>query len=583
MLPRLESAMPTCGFARTFLFVPACFVLHAGAPAASGQVSIGGVSFIDRGWSGQIPLGDYGGGIGVLDYDRDGWQDLLIGAANGRQKGLFRNVPDASRPGARTFANVIVGSGLDDADNVSRYSAGILAADVDNDGDQDLMMTGFHFGDRTSGLLYRNDTVSGSAPVFTNVSAASGVRTGNDQPQSASFTDFDLDGDLDLLIASQQGSSRFLRFLLNNGDGTFADATTLVPTLSGVSTIYAHVWADFDLDGDQDCFVLSSGGGPSVLLNTFVGGTRRLVNVAQEVGFTTLGPAPMGIAAGDYDGDGDPDIAISNGAVGIYYRNDVGAGGARVLTRVTPFSTMWAWGVLWIDVDNDGDLDHYQCGSVGQGPNFDSLKRNLGGGVFDNISPAMNSSFSVSQFAVQVDWNNDGRPDVVSTNPFGDNRYVAVSENVSTTPNHWLKVAVAGDGVRVNRDGVGALVRVRVGGRTLTREVSNGSSTTSTEDLRQNFGLGGSTSADWVEVVWPRSGSISGRTVRYDRPIAGDQILFLTAPCAGDFNNNGTTDFFDYLDFVAAFGAGDLAADFTGDQQIDFFDYLDFVAVLEGC
>lgn len=559
--------------------------LAAIASAAGAQTCIDGICFVDRGWSGEIALGNYGGGIAVIDFDRDGWQDLYIGASDGRVKGLFRNVPDAANPGRRTFVDVIAGSGLDDAENTRRFSAGVVAGDLDNDGDDDLVLTGFDFGDRSGGLVYRNDTVPGGAARFTNVSAGAGIRITDGQPQSNSLADFDLDGDLDIMIGSAQTATRPIRLLRNRGDATFEDVTNLVPNTGSAGSNYAHVWFDLEEDGDPDVAHLAAGNTIVLLRNDVVDGRRVFVNAATQVGFTVLGPAPMGIAHGDYDNDGDRDIALSNGIVGVYYRNDGG-----LLTQVTPLAAIWAWGTIWIDVDNDGDLDHYQCGSVGRGPAFDALRRNLGGwntpggGSFDDISAAMNSSFSNSQFAVQVDWNNDGRSEIVSTNPFGANRYVAVYENVSTTPGHWLKVKLSGDGVRVNRSAVGAVVRVRAGGVTQTREISSGTSTTSTEDLRQNFGLGGAASAEWIEVTWPRTGTMASRTTRVQGPIAADRMIEITAPCAADFNGDGGADFFDYLDFVAAFATEDLASDVNGDFQVDFFDYLDFVAWFDrGC
>jgi enediyne biosynthesis protein E4 len=560
---------------RTVLTVSA---LGALASSAHAQTCIDGICFVDRGWSGEIALGNYGGGIAVIDFDRDGWQDLYIGASDGRVKGLFQNVPDAANPGRRTFVNVVAGSGLDDAENTRRFSAGVVAGDLDNDGDDDLVLTGFDFGDRSSGLVYRNDTVPGGPARFTNISLSAGIRIIDGMPQSNSLSDFDLDGDLDIMIGSAQTPTTPIRLLRNRGDATFEWATPLVPNTGSAGSNYAQVWVDFDEDGDPDVAHLAAGNTIVLLRNDFINGERVFVNVASQVGFTVLGPAPMGITHGDYDNDGDRDLAVSNGSYGIYYRNDSG-----LFTQVTPFQAIWAWGVIWIDVDNDGDLDHYQCGSVGRGASFDALRRNLGGwntpsgGSFDDISDAMNSTFSTSQFAVQIDWNNDGRSEIVSTNPFGANRYVAVYENISTTPGHWLKVKLVGDGVRVNRSAVGAVLRVHAGGMTQTRELSSGTSSTSTEDLRQNFGLASATAADWIEVVWPRTGTIASRTTRVQGPIAADRIIEIAAPCAADFNADGSADFFDYLDFVAAFAAGDLSTDVNGDFEVDFFDYLDFV------
>jgi hypothetical protein len=501
------------------------------AAGARSQTCIDGLCFVDRGASGEVALGFQRGGISVLDYDGDGFQDLVIANVAGQLNRLFRNVPDPARPGERTFTDVTAGSGLDDADGTSRQSRGIVAGDIDNDGDPDLFMTGYPSADGSSALLYRND----GGGVFTNVSVAAGVRTTGDRPDSASFADFDLDGDLDLLVAGG-ASVRTLRLLRNQGAGTFTDATTLLPTLPSVSNLYGMLWTDFDGDGDPDCVTLKPSPGPALLRNEVdAQGARYFVDVAAAVGFTTLGPAPMGITGGDYDNDGDVDLAITDAVVGTYYRNDGG-----LLTRIYPFASMWGWGTTWIDADNDGDLDQYHVGSLGQGPNFDRLFRNLGGGLFDDVSAAVNSTYSVSQYAVQLDVDNDGRQEMVTINLGTPVAFVSVYDNVSTTPNHWIKLRLVGTG-GANRDAIGARVRVTAAGFTQTREIVSGSSTSSTEDLRAHFGLGAASVVDAIEVVWPRAGVLAARTETYPGPIPVDQILTLL-PHALEACRNGIDD-----------------------------------------
>ncbi|MFO0972367.1 MAG: FG-GAP-like repeat-containing protein [Phycisphaerae bacterium] len=508
----------------------------------SAVVSIGGISFIDRNQTGEVVLGPVRGGLAVIDFDRDGYLDLAIGDQFGFASHLFRNVPDAARPGFRTFADVSAASGLVEPDGTARLSVGVLTADYDNDGDDDIFMVGRGAAPASYGLLYRND-----GGTFTNVSIAAGVRLPGGNAEAASWCDFDLDGDVDLLVMGN--AVPYATLLVNNGNGTFTDRSDLLPVVPSPAHFYSMIWTDYDGDGWPDCFPLnSSGAGHDTVLHSIPDGFggRRFQNVADALGFVGLGNAPMGISAGDFDGDGDLDFGISDAIVGTYFRNDGG-----LFTHITPFSTMFGWGVIWLDVDNDRDVDFYTAGSW-QNPNLDNLQRNDGGGAFANISPALNTVSLASQYAVRMDFNNDGRPDIITVNPLNS---VSVFENVSTAANHWTLLTLRGDGVQVNRDAIGARVRLTSGGVTQLRELVSGSSTTATEDLRVHFGLGADAAIDRIEVVWPRSGSLASRTERFLGPIGVDQPLTLTPAASllpGDLNCDGRVNGLDVEAFVLA-------------------------------
>jgi len=544
--------------------------------SAKAQTVINGVSFLDRNQRAEIVLGAYRGPVAVIDFDEDGLPDLVIGDTVGRTNRLFRNVPDAARPGERTFVDVTAGSGLDDAEGTARDAVGIVVGDYDNDGHDDVYVIG-----RQSagfGVLYRGH---GAGP-FTNETAAAGIRFFNGNPEAASWCDFDLDGDLDLLVIGN--SSPYMQLFRNNGGGPFANVSSLLPPILPIVHFYSVAWFDYDADGWPDAFpITSSGAGRDVVLRNVSDGLggRQFVNVANQIGFVGLGNAPMGIALGDYDLDGDFDIGISDAIVGTYFRNDGG-----VFTRITPFSTMFGWGVEWIDVDNDKWLDFYTAGSWGSA-NFDNLQRNLGG-TFANYSATLNGASLATQYSVQIDFDNDGQQDIVAVNP---NNSVSIYENDSTTANHWLRVGLRGDGKLVNRDAIGALVRVTSGGVTQMRALVSGSSTTTTEDMRQLFGLGGDSVVDRVEVVWPRSGSIASRTERFLGPIAVDQTVTLTPAAsvlAGDLNCDGSANALDIGSFVqalvdpAGYAASNTScnisnADLNGDGSVNGVDSQSFM------
>jgi|GEM_PF-2295293 len=539
------------------------------AAAAAAQTCPGGPCFTDRVFSGEVDLGSLRGGPAVIDFDSDGWMDLYIaGRSNGTHR-LYHNIADVSRPGERTFADVTSGSGLDAGDGPSRIGRGAVVADYDNDGDQDLYVLGWLADDTSAGLLYRNE----GGGVFTDVSIASGVRTTGDEPEAAAWLDFDLDGDADLLVASTGESTRALNLFRNQGDGTFTLANDRLPALGVPGHCYSMTVTDLDLDGWSDVVLLTTGIGPTLLSNSPDGaGGRMFDEIAGDAGFTFLGPAPMGISAGDYDNDGDFDLAISNGAEGVYYEN---LGGS--LARVFPVTGYWAWGVSWLDADNDGGLDLFHAGSLGSGPNHNLLYRNLGGGAFEDVSEALNDAAQDSKNAVRIDFDNDGLLDLVVINPAGDDTRTNLFDNVSTDAGAWVAIDLVGDGRLVNTDGLGAVVRVHAGGVTRHREVVSGSSTSSTEDLRAHVGLGTAAAIDWVEVVWPRMGSLESRTERLEGPIGVDQILTIHSGCLADFDRDGVANTRDVLAFLNAWNAGDPRADLNGDGSNDTRDVLLFL------
>ncbi|MBI5862992.1 MAG: CRTAC1 family protein, partial [Planctomycetes bacterium] len=449
--------------------------------------------------------------------------------------------------------------GLNDADARSRRSYGIVAGDYDNDGDRDVFMLARTPNNSSCGVLYRND-----GGVFTNVTAVAGVRRAGLTPESVSWVDYDLDGDLDLMLVGTV--QPYLVLYRNNADGTFSEQPAALPTFPTRRIRYAHLWMDYDLDGYPDCFCLSDdGAGTNVVLHNVAdsAGGRRFENVGDSLGFSGLGPAPMGLNIGDYDSDGDFDFAVSDGVNGTYFRND---GGIFVNTILA--DTMWGWGIDWSDVDNDGDLDLLTSGSY---PFFNAndLRRNRGDGTFDDVSDALNAAVMASQYSVQVDFNNDGRQDWISIAP---DVAVQIYENLSTTPGNWFQVQLRGDGRTVSRDAIGAVVRVFAEDRVQIRPVLSGSSQTAAEDPRAHFGLGADQTVDRIEVVWPRRGSLAARTDVFDGPFAANQQILLESALPGDLDRSGCVDLDDLATLLGVFGLPAAAGDVDRDGVVSLAD-----------
>ncbi len=534
-------------------------LLSAGTQA---QVSVGNTQFLDRAARGEITLGNIRGSFGVLDYDQDGWMDLYIADNAGLPKRLFRNVPSPTAPGGRTFVDVSTASGIgSNADATSRGAGSVVVLDYDNDGFPDIYQPVNRSADGTCGLLFRNNRNG----TFTNVTAAAGVLLTGISSLCASSVDFDHDGFADLFIVSPGPAGRTLTLLRNNGNGTFTSRADLLPPVTFQSITYAHTWTDYDHDGWEDALICFNNGVPMTLKNVADGrGGRKFIDATTASGFTFVGPAPMGIATGDIDNDGWLDVAITDASVGTYYSNRNGT-----LQRTTPYRTFFGWGTSYLDANNDGFLDNYQAGSAG-GSNIDFLLTNNGNGTFTDARNALNTTALPSQYSARLDFDNDGREDLVTVNV---NRFISIYHNQSARANHWSTVNLRG-GPGVNALAIGAIVRLTAGGVTQTREINAGSSYAASEDLRMHFGLGGSTAIDRIEVIWPRQGTLAQRTEVFSGPFAIDSIVTLSSrgSCLADITGpggnyangvatlppDGQLSIEDFIVFISAFtdGAG---------------------------
>jgi len=478
-----------------------------------------------------------GTGVAIFDYDNDGWPDIFIvngttlegfSAKDAPTNHLYHNNHDG------TFTDVTAKAGL----SATGWGQGVCVGDYDNDGWEDLYVT--YYG---KNRLYHNDH-----GVFTEVGEKAGVAgSGKAWGTGCAFVDFNRDGRLDLMVANYvdfniattptpgEGSSCVWKgvpvmcgprglpgakniLYENRGDGTFADVSAKAHIdQTGGHYAFSVSTFDYDDDGWPDIYVACDSA-PSILYHNNHDGTFADVAVMAGVAFNEDGreQAGMGTTIADYNGDGRLDIFKTNFSddTPTLYRND----GGGIFSDVTYAAGLGlhtqylGWGTMFFDFDNDGwpdlvlanghvypEVDKFHLSSGYMEPRL--LYHNNGNGTFTDITASAGAGFSTVSSARGLavgDFWNDGRISVLVNNVYAKPSLLV---NAAHYSNHWVTFKT--EGTRSNRDGLGAKISVKVGGRTLVDEVRSGSSYISQNDLRVHFGLGLASKIAGVEVRWP--------------------------------------------------------------------------------
>ena len=465
-----------------------------------------------------------GAGCVWFDYNNSGLLSLYV--ANGRplddsmhpyplkvkpapppHNHLYRN------DGNGHFTDVTEKAGLDP----DMYSMAVTAADYDNDGNEDLLVTGYG-----KAILYHND----GRGHFTDVTEKAGIKV-DGWAISSTFLDYDRDGCVDIFVGryvkfdpkyrayyaadnypgplDYAGETNML--FHNNCDGTFTDVTEKSGIGAYVGRTMGVTAADFTGDGWDDIYVANDRT-ENFLMHNKHDGTFEDIAGDSGTAFGQNGESTsaMGPVFADFENRGVLDLWVTDARYNRMLRNtgklsfdDVGA--SNGVSQANAQYVSWGTGVY--DFDNDGLLDLliFHGGLIHLIPQEHTLFRGLGNGRFEDVSqqagPVL-SQRTVARGACFADYMNDGKVGAFVVNLGAKGTLL---HNVSTTTGHWLEIKLAG--TRSNRDGIGARVEVYAGGRHSLEERVASSGYLSQNDGRLHFGLGAATVAEKIVVHWP--------------------------------------------------------------------------------
>ncbi len=465
-----------------------------------------------------------GRGACFVDIDGDGDDDIYVSGPGKDQ--LFRN------DGNMTFTDITDAAGLGDMG----YGMGCASADLDNDGHQDIIVTNYK---SYLGIWHNNGN-----STFTNVTNTSGIDDTGPHTGLA-LADFNGDGLVDIFLSEYLKVSD--RIYKNLGNMAFKDVTAT----SGISDYdygFQPVVADYNRDGLPDIYVVNDFGMDTLWQNdgnfTF-GDVSRISGASDARG-------GMGAAWGDFNGNGVPDIFVTNYDQDGLWENRGGT--FYDVANQSGVDDPWTgWGTAWIDFDLDGNLDLAVVnGNVDAGLNWqqpDKLFHNDGNGTFTDVSQNSGAdSEEVGRGLAVGDLNGDGKVDMYVLNI---NCPAMLLQNQMQTTNGYLRVRL--QGTVSNRDGIGAEVEVVAGTKAEYQIEAAGSSYLSSNSKTLVFGLGDNAAASDIFVTWPSGLKQSIRNVTANQTItivetdsedpvarAPDLVVDQGSPFA--MNGSGSTD-----------------------------------------
>jgi enediyne biosynthesis protein E4 len=481
-----------------------------------------------------------GAGCVWFDYDNSGRESLFV--VNGRPLGAdmtpnpLKAVPNPPprahlyrNDGNGQFTDVTAESGLDP----DMYGIAVTAADYDNDGHEDLLVTGYG-----KVVLYHND----GNGHFTDVTAKAGINV-NGWAISSTWLDYDKDGCVDLFVGryvkfdptyrafyaaenypgplDYAGETNIL--FHNNCNGTFSDVSKTSGIGAYIGRTMGVTAADFDNDGWDDLYVTNDSVQNFLFHNNRNGTFTEIASdTGAAYGQNGEATSSMGPVAADIWNRGVLDLWVTDGSFNRLLKNlgapQPGADAPKAqwegfddATAAADISQTDAQYVSWgsgvYDFDNDGLLDIlvFHGGLIHMIPQEHTLFRGLGNGRFADVSEQAGqvlNARTVARGACFADYDNDGKVDAYVVNLGAEGTLL---HNVSSDTGHWIEVKLAG--TKSNRDGIGARIAVVAGSERQSAERVASSGYLSQNDGRVHFGLGAATSIDKLIVHWP-SGTV---------------------------------------------------------------------------
>jgi len=554
VIVRRRDFLKRCSLSATLASLPSSFFAQTAASIGfrfTDVTSAAGIQFrhTSGAYGGKLLPETLGSGCAFIDYDADGWPDILL--VNGmewpghKRSGrstlrLYHN----NRNG--TFTDVTRSAGLD----IEVYGMGVAVGDFNNDGFPDLLITCVG-----QNRLFRN-TGKGT---FVDITKTSGLDGRQAFSTSAMWFDFDRDGLLDLFVCNYvkwtpehdvfcsldgkqksyctpeayRGETCWL--FHNRGNGTFEDVTATSGVFDSSSKSLGVTLIDSDQDGWPDVFVANDTQ-PNKLYRNLRNG--RFKDVALEAGVALSDDgkarAGMGVDAADFDNSGRPGLAVTNfdnEMIGLYRPQAAGIfqDVARRTGVGTPSLNRLGFGCVFADFDLDGLPD-----LVVANGHIDETVRNIRGNVgyaqapllfinqgnasFREAATLAGSNFSqprVGRGLATADFDGDGDVDLLMTT---NNGPAVLFRNDLANGNRSVRFRLIG--TTSNRDAIGATVRLFHGGSTQSRMVKGGSSYLSQSELPVTFGVGRRDVIDRVSVAWP-----NGRTEEFTKVATGRRYL----------------------------------------------------------
>jgi hypothetical protein len=459
---------------------------------------------------------NYGGPVSVSDFDGDGFDDITLGGGIGDSIQFYRNL---SGTGFQRVYLTPVETGL---------TKQILWADYDNDGDQDLFVA--TYGEQNN--LYIND----GGMNLVNVTSSVGLPIINDPTWAAAWGDYDRDGCLDLMVTTfvygTSYSGLFQDYILRNqGDGTFLMLTSEVGIPAYDHDPLVVVFMDYDNDLWPDIFIASDRPPSNRLLRNNSRG--MFTDVTVQAGANQQIDA-MSAAVGDYDGNGYLDVystnspEVSPGGAVLIQNNGNGTFTETSSTAGVDFNGE-GWAASFIDFDNDSDMDLYVSGMIHNGTpngisNTAAMFDNEGNGTFSELLSGIGMQEDTkASYAHSIgDFNNDGFADIIVNNYLPDTSQLWMHTGGT---NNFINIKL--QGTVSNRDGIGAWIKLYMGGTQYVRYTHHGLGFMGQNTTDGLFGLGTNTMVDSINIFWP-----SGHKDQLLN-VSGNQILTILEGTTG--------------------------------------------------